>query len=193
MLLCPARRPLLDIACAIQSGVILAHASVIVKGKTCRSHTFVESHSFYGSELEKQPSFCVFLFACQLFAHPFQNLPFAARYLYLGSTKDLCRFTLGFARIKAQADELPVGFIQSFQYFRQTDPFRQYFFRSIHRDIPFSCSVLIIRRGQGDNRHSSLNGYRHLLRRCPQVLCQLCHGWLCAGQLHQAFPFRCHF
>lgn len=60
-------------------------------------------------------------------------------------------------------------------------------------DIPFSCSVLIIRRGQGDNRHSSLNGYRHLLRRCPQVLCQLCHGWLCAGQLHQAFPFRCHF
>ena len=121
MLLCPARRPLLNIACAIQSGVILAHASVIVKGKTCRSHTFVESHSFYGSELEKQPSFCVFLFACQLFAHPFQNLSFAARYLYLGSTKDLCRFALGFARIKAQADELPVGFIQSFQYLRQTD------------------------------------------------------------------------
>ena len=55
-----------------KSGVILAHTSVIVKGKTCRSHTFVESHSFYGSELEKQPSFCVFLFACQLFAHPFQ-------------------------------------------------------------------------------------------------------------------------
>ena len=121
MLLCPAKRLLLDIACAIQSGVILAHASVIVKGKTCRSHTFVESHSFYGSELEKQPSFCVFLFACQLFAHPFQNLSFAARYLYLGSTKDLCRFTLGFARIKAQADELPVGFIQSAKLIRSAN------------------------------------------------------------------------
>ena len=66
MLLCLARRPLLDIACAIQSGVILAHASVIVKGKRAEvillsnrtvfmapnwknSHHFVFSYSLVSS------------------------------------------------------------------------------------------------------------------------------------------------
>ena len=78
MFLCPARRNISGAACAFQSGVILAYADSRVKQKMRRSHTFVESHSFYGSALEKQPSFCVFSFTCQLFAHPFQDLSFAA-------------------------------------------------------------------------------------------------------------------